>query len=29
SGHLQKVFSIYADCDNDTLLINVKQTGVA
>lgn len=29
SGHLQKVVSIFADCDNDTLLINVKQTGVA
>ena len=29
SGHLQKVVSIYADCDNDTLLINVKQTGAA
>lgn len=29
SGHLQKVISIYGDCDNDTLLVNVKQTGVA
>ena len=29
SGHLQKVISIYSDCDNDTLLLNVKQTGVA
>ena len=29
SGHLQKVVSIYADCDNDTLLLNVKQTGAA
>ncbi len=29
SGHLQKVVSIYGDCDNDTLLVNVKQTGVA
>lgn len=29
SGHLQKIISIYGDCDNDTLLINVKQTGVA
>ena len=29
SGHLQKVVSIYSDCDNDTLLLNVKQTGVA
>ncbi|GHU54230.1 phosphoribosyl-AMP cyclohydrolase [Clostridia bacterium] len=29
SGHFQKVVSIYSDCDNDTLLINVEQTGVA
>lgn len=29
SGHLQKVISIYSDCDDDTLLINVKQTGAA
>ncbi len=29
SGHLQKIISIYGDCDNDTLLINIKQTGVA
>ncbi len=29
SGHLQKVVSIYGDCDNDTLLINVKQIGAA
>ena len=29
SGHLQKVISIYSDCDDDTLLVNVKQTGVA
>lgn len=29
SGNVQKVVSIYKDCDNDTLLINVKQTGVA
>ncbi|MCM1299239.1 MAG: phosphoribosyl-AMP cyclohydrolase [Firmicutes bacterium] len=29
SGHLQKVVSIYSDCDNDTLLLNVEQTGVA
>ena len=27
SGHLQKVISIYSDCDDDTLLLNVKQTG--
>ncbi|MEE5992284.1 MAG: phosphoribosyl-AMP cyclohydrolase [Oscillospiraceae bacterium] len=29
SGHLQKVISIFADCDNDTLLLNVEQTGSA
>ena len=29
SGHLQKVWSILSDCDNDTLLIKVSQTGVA
>ena len=29
SGHLQKVVSIYGDCDNDTLQVNVRQTGVA
>lgn len=29
SGHLQKVIDIYADCDNDTLLIRVMQTGAA
>ena len=29
SGHVQKVVSIYGDCDNDTLLVNVEQTGVA
>lgn len=29
SGHLQKVVSIFADCDDDTLLVNVRQTGVA
>jgi len=29
SGHLQKVLRIDADCDEDTLLIQVEQTGVA
>ena len=29
SGHLQKVVSITGDCDNDTLLVKVHQTGVA
>lgn len=29
SGHVQKIISMYGDCDNDTLLINVEQTGVA
>lgn len=29
SGHLQKVVSICADCDDDTLLIRVEQTGAA
>lgn len=29
SGHLQKVESIFADCDDDTLLLNVHQTGNA
>lgn len=29
SGHLQKVISVYADCDCDTLLLNVEQTGAA
>lgn len=29
SGHLQRVISIYSDCDDDTLLLNVKQTGAA
>ncbi|MBQ8687165.1 MAG: phosphoribosyl-AMP cyclohydrolase [Ruminococcus sp.] len=29
SGHLQKIVSVYGDCDDDTLLLNVKQTGVA
>lgn len=29
SGHLQKVVDIYGDCDDDTLLITVEQTGAA
>lgn len=29
SGHLQRVVEIYADCDNDTLLVKVNQTGAA
>ena len=29
SRHLQKVIDIYADCDDDTLLITVEQTGAA
>ena len=29
SGHLQKVVSIHGDCDDDTLLIKVQQTGPA
>ncbi len=29
SGHLQKVVSIYSDCDDDTLLVTVQQTGPA
>ena len=29
SGHLQKVISICGDCDDDTLLIKVDQTGPA
>ena len=27
SGHLQKVVTMYSDCDNDTLLVQVEQTG--
>ncbi len=29
SGHTQKVVGIYSDCDSDTLLITVEQTGPA
>ena len=29
SGHLQKVYELRADCDNDTLLVIVDQTGPA
>ena len=29
SGHTQKVVSIYGDCDDDTLLVRVKQKGAA
>lgn len=29
SGHVQKVVSIHADCDDDTLLVRVKQSGPA
>ena len=29
SGHYQKVIEVYADCDDDTLLITVEQTGAA
>ena len=29
SGHLRKVVSIRGDCDDDTLLIKVEQTGPA
>ena len=29
SGHLQKVAEIYADCDDDTLLIIAEQKGAA
>ncbi len=29
SGHLQKIVSIQGDCDDDTLLVVVKQTGAA
>ncbi len=29
SGHIQEVEDILLDCDNDTILLKVKQTGVA
>ena len=29
SGHLQKVVAMYSDCYNDTLLVQVEQTGAA
>ena len=29
SGHLQKVVSVFADCDDDTLLLYVNQIGCA
>ncbi len=29
SGHTQEIASFFLDCDNDTLLIKVKQNGVA
>lgn len=29
SGHFQKILSIQTDCDQDTLLLTVKQTGLA
>jgi len=29
SGHTQRVVSIHSDCDDDTLLIKVEQTGAA
>ena len=29
SGHVQKIISMTADCDRDTLLITVDQTGAA
>ncbi len=29
SGNVQRVVSIYGDCDDDTLLITVEQTGNA
>ncbi|MDR0751296.1 MAG: phosphoribosyl-AMP cyclohydrolase [Christensenellaceae bacterium] len=29
SGHVQKIVSIHSDCDNDTILFKVIQTGPA
>lgn len=29
SGHVQKVIEVYGDCDDDTLLVKVEQTGNA
>lgn len=29
SGHLQKVVDLHADCDDDSLLVTVEQTGPA
>ena len=29
SGHVQRIITITGDCDNDTLLIRVEQTGPA
>lgn len=29
SGHLQKIVTIHGDCDSDTLLVRVEQTGPA
>ena len=29
SGHVQKIINVYIDCDGDTLLYEVEQTGVA
>ncbi len=29
SGHVQKIVDMYLDCDGDTLLLKIEQTGVA
>ena len=29
SGHVQKVLDMYLDCDGDTILLNIEQTGPA